>query len=181
MLHLELVLAHLCSGDKEDRAERCLNATPVELDFLDGEAREFGMDFARPFDDLLSGLTINCVSLKIKYIPLSVGGGSLMVGRPEIKPQWLPGGVATASAQPVDAVPGPLHLDGVAAHALDPHGEVDLPPVGQDPCLIQGTPSPVLDLRRASDRRFHRVFGNPGPPLPLKSFWKGLYAHSGGR
>lgn len=50
--NLELVLAHLCSGDKEDRAERCLNATPVELDFLDGEAREFGMDFARPFDDL---------------------------------------------------------------------------------------------------------------------------------
>ena len=47
--------------------------------------------------------------------------------------------------------------------------------------VFGGTPSPVLDLRRASDRRFPRVFGNPGPPFPRKSAWKGLYAHSGGR
>ena len=48
---------------------------------------------------------------------------------------------------------------------------------------LGGTPSPVLDLRRASDRRFHRVFGNPCPfsPFPRESAWKGLYAHSGGR
>ena len=53
MFNLDAVLQNLCSEDREIRAERYLSAAAPEMMFLDKEAEELGIDYARLVADSL--------------------------------------------------------------------------------------------------------------------------------
>lgn len=55
LFNLDVLLQHLWSGDKESSAERYLSAAASEMMFLDKEAEELGMDYARLVADSLQG------------------------------------------------------------------------------------------------------------------------------
>ena len=55
LFNLNVLIKHLCSGDKEASAERYLSGAASEMMFLDNEAEELGMDYARLVADSLQG------------------------------------------------------------------------------------------------------------------------------
>ena len=78
---------------------------------------------------------------------LLLGRGRSLVVPPRVSEE------APLASLRIDDVPAPLRLDGVAGHALDPHGKVDLPPVGQDPGLIEGAAGMECPARSNVDNR----------------------------